>query len=36
MAITRAMLDANNATLAVTSKAEDGTLVEVTFPAAAA
>ena len=36
MAITRAMLDANNATLAVTSKAEDGTLVEVTFPATAA
>lgn len=36
MAITRAMLEANHATLACTTKAKEGTLVEVTFPSAAA
>jgi hypothetical protein len=32
MSITRAMLDANHATLACTSRPDEGTLVEVTFP----
>jgi signal transduction histidine kinase len=32
MAITRAMLEANNATFDVTSKADDGTMIEVLFP----
>ena len=35
MAITRAMLDANKATLTCTSRPDEGTLVEVTFPTSA-